>query len=171
MAQIGMSFTVKASKKMLGAIHGMAVAIEDEGFYGAEFEYEEGGSFFEANVENLSLDGLLGWVAIFQEALKENGRNRFTFTVEGVADNDYDSFTAFQIKCTQSAISKKEKEFEVEMDEDDFNDRLEAIWDAKDENLQELENLADETVADVEFDSDEFDAAYDALTDYLEEME
>ena len=57
------------------------------------------------------------------------------------------------------------------MDEDDFNDRLEAIWDAKDENLQELENLVDETVADVEFDSDEFDAANDALTEYLEEME
>lgn len=39
MAQIGMSFTVKASEKMLGAIHSMAVAIEDEGFYGAEFDY------------------------------------------------------------------------------------------------------------------------------------
>ena len=83
MAQIGMSFTVKASKKMLGAIHSMAVAIEDEGFYGAEFDYEEGGTSLEANVENLDLDGLLGWVAIFQAALKENGRNRFSFTLEG----------------------------------------------------------------------------------------
>ena len=171
MAQIGMSFTVKASKKMLGAIHSMAVAIEDEGFYGAEFDYEEGGTSLEADVENLDLDGLLGWVAIFQAALKENGRNRFSFTVEGVADNDYGLYTAFQIKCTQSVISKKEKEFEVEIDEDDFNDRLEAIWDAKDENLQELENQSDETVLNVEFDSDEFDDANDALAEYLEELE
>lgn len=171
MAQIGMSFTVKASKKMLGAIHSMAVAIEDEGFYGAEFDYEEGGTSLEANVENLDLDGLLGWVAIFQAALKENGRNRFSFTLEGVADNDYESFIAFQIKCMQSTISVKEKEFEIDIDEDDFIARLEAMWDAKDENLQALNTLADRTVMDVEFDSDEFDAANDALAEYLEELE
>ena len=171
MAQIGMSFTVKASKKMLGAIHSMAVAIEDEGLYGAEFDYEEGGTSLEANVENLDLDGLLGWVAIFQAALKENGRNRFSFTLEGVADNDYESFIAFQIKCMQSTISVKEKEFEIDIDEDDFIARLEAMWDAKDENLQALNTLADRTVMDVEFDSDEFDAANDALAEYLEELE
>jgi len=172
MAQVNMFFTVKASKEILGAIHSMAVAIEDEGFYGAEFEYEEGGSSFEANVENLDLEDLLGWVAIFQMTLLENGYNRFAFTIEGTADNDYDSFTVFQIKCTDSAVSKKEKEFEIDIDEDvenDFIAREEAIWDAKEENLQDLNLLADEIVVDVEFDMDEFGAANDALIEYLED--
>ena len=65
----------------------------------------------------------------------------------------------------------KEKEFEIDIDEDDFNARQEAMWDAKDENLQALNTLADRTVMDVEIDSDEFDAANDALAEYLEELE
>ena len=174
MAVVSTSFTVKGSKKIIGAINSMAVAIEETGFYGADFDYEEDSSLFEATVENLDLDGLLGWVVIFQTALKENGRNRFSFTVEGIADNDYGSFTAFQIKCTQSMISKKENEFEVTLDEevaDDFNARQEAMWDAEDEAKEALGSVAEVLVSDAEYDSDEYDAANDALAEYFEEME
>lgn len=68
----------------------MICAVEDEGMYGAEFAYEEGDKVLEADVENIDLEGIVGWAEIFREALKENGRSRFSFTVEGIADNDYD---------------------------------------------------------------------------------
>ena len=71
-------------------------------------------------------------------------------------------------------IHTPEKEFEIVIDEDaadDFHSRQEALWDAKEENMQVLSTLADETVMDMEFEADEFDAANDALAEYLEEME
>ena len=174
MSVVSTSFTAKGSMKIVGAINSMAVAIEETGFYGADFDYEEGSSLFEASVENLDLEGLLGWVTIFQTALKENGRNRFSFTIEGIADNDYGAFTAFQIKCTQSMISKKENDFEIEFDEDaanDLNSRQEAVWDAEDVAMEALGNIAEEIIADAEYDSDEYDAANDALADYFDEIE
>ena len=94
--------------------------------------------------------------------------------VEGVADNDYGAFTAFQIKCTQSMISKKENDFEIEFDEDvanDLNSRQEAVWDAEDAAMEALGNIAEEIIADAEYDSDEYDAANDALADYFDEIE
>ena len=228
MSVVSISFTAKGNKKIVGAINSMAVAIEETGLYGADFDYEEGSSSFEASVENLDLEALLGWVTIFQTALKENGRNRFSFTMEGIADNDYGAFTAFQIKCTQSMISKKEKDFErrtsnpplqmhrtlsggnggcscqmgirkphltscgascvhekvaiadfeyplyIGIDEDaahDFDARQEAIWEAEDAAMEALGNIVEELVVDVEYDSDEYDAANDALVDYFDEMQ
>ena len=174
MAVVSMSFTVKGSKKIIGAINSMAAAIEDIGFYGADFDYEEDGSLLEATVENLDLDGLLGWAVIFQTALKENSRNRFSFTIEGIVDNDYGSFTAFKIKCTQGVISKKVNDFEVTLDEGTVNDffaRQEAMWDAGDEAKKALDTVAEDLVSDAEYDSDEYDAASDAVAEYFEEME
>lgn len=43
MAQVGASFKITGSGKIVGAINSMICAVEDEGMYGAEFAYEEGG--------------------------------------------------------------------------------------------------------------------------------
>ena len=171
MAQVGASFKITGSGKIVGAINSMICAVEDEGMYGAEFAYEEGDKVLEADVENIDLEGIVGWAEIFREALKENGRSRFSFTVEGVADNDYGVFTAFRLKCTQSAILKREKEFEVVCDEEDFHARQEAVWDAEEENIKALDGIADEEVFDAEYDDGEYDAATDALADSFDEME
>lgn len=41
MAQVGASFKITGSGKIVGAINSMICAVEDEGMYGAEFAYEE----------------------------------------------------------------------------------------------------------------------------------
>lgn len=174
MAEVSISFSVKGNKKIIGAINSMMMAIDEVGFYGMDIDYEEDGSILEATIENLDLDTLLGWVTIFQTALRENGKNKFSFAIEGILDNDYDSFIAFQIKCTQSTISKKENDFELVIDEEfenDFNARQEAMWDAKDEAMEALENVSEDMMADMEYDSDEYDAANDAVAEYFDEME
>ena len=71
-------------------------------------------------------------------------------------------------------ISNKENDFEVTLDEevaDDFNARQEAMWDAEDEAKEALGSVAEVLVSDAEYDSDEYDAANDALAEYFEEME
>lgn len=172
MATVSISFTAKGSKKIVEAIHNMAIAIGDTGFYGTDFDYYEEDSSLDAWIENLDLDSLIGWVTIFQTALKENGRNRFSFTIEGIADNDYGFFIAFQIKCTQSMISKKEYDFEIELDEkNDMNTRLKVRCNAEDEAMKKLEDVSETFITDAEYDSEEYDAANDALAEYFEEME
>lgn len=172
MAQVKTSFSVSGNKKIIGAINRMLEAIEDEFIYGAEFDYEEDASSMGANVDNIDFEGVLGWTALFQTALKENGRKKFSFVIEGTADNDYGEFTAFYIKCTQSSISKKEHDFEIEMDADeDFTDRQEKIWDAEDEAKEALIGIEEESISEIDYDSEEYDIAVEAAEEYFEELE
>lgn len=71
MAQVQTSFSVSGNKNIVGAINRMLEAIEDEFIYGAEFDYEEDASSMEASVENIDLNGVLSWAALFQTALKK----------------------------------------------------------------------------------------------------
>ena len=66
---------------------------------------------------------------------------------------------------------KREKEFEVVCDEEDFHARQEAVWDTEEENIKALDGIEDEEVFDAEYDDGEYDAATDALADYFDEMD
>ena len=84
MAQVGASFKITGSGKIVGAINSMICAVEDEGMYGAEFAYEEGDKVLEADVENIDLDGIVGRAEIFRELLKKTDAAGFPLLWKGL---------------------------------------------------------------------------------------
>jgi len=172
MAVVTTSFSAEGSEMILGAINAMAEAIGDAGFYGADLDYDDMTPAFEATVENLDLEGMLGWAAMFRTALRENDVEDLAFTLEGVADQDYGAYTAFEICCTEGVLTRKTFDFEVTTDKDaDFDARQEALWDAEDDAKKALADVAAVPLADVDYDPDEYDAASEALADYLDEQD
>ena len=87
MAQVSMSFTINGNKKILGAINSMAVAIEDTGFYGADFDYEEDGTSLESNVENLDLQRLSSYGVV-----RRNGQEKMVIIDFGLTEDVFNNY-------------------------------------------------------------------------------
>lgn len=113
---------------------------------------------------------LRGWAALFRSVLKENGINKFSFSIKGDCDNDFGNFTAFLIKCTQDSITKKEYSYDA--DPGDLEDD-EEIWfdeETADKAQEVMREMDEQIVTEEEYDSTEYDVAYEAAEEYFEEI-
>ena len=174
MAEVRVDFTVSAEKKVLTIIDKIMEAIEDVGMYGLENDLDEESGKLEVSADAVDLAGVCGWVAIVQKVFNENGMGVFSIKAKGVTDNDYYSYTAFELLCDNKEIKVRETDFDSEPSEDaeegDFDDRM-IEYEAKEEEA--FEGLAKEDFRKVDeedlyYEDEEYDAALEAFEDNVD---
>ena len=171
MAEVRVNFTISTEKRLLAIIDNMLEAIEDVGMYGLESELDEESEKLEISADAVDLTGVCGWTAIIQKVLLESGIGPFSVKIKGVTDNDYYSYTAFEILFDRETIKIREIDFNGEPSEEasegDFDDRL-CEYEGKEEEA--FEALTKEEFRKIDekaiyYDDEEYDAAVEAFED------
>lgn len=165
MAEVRVEFTISAEKRMLTIIDKIMEAIEDVGMYGLETDLDEESGKLEVSADAVDLTGVCGWMAIIQKAFNENDMGDFSIQAKGVTDNDYYSYTAFEILCDNKEIKIREADFDGEPSEEaedgDWDNRMCEYEGKEDETFDELAKKAFRTVdkEDLYYDEEDYDAA------------
>lgn len=108
---------------------------------------------------------------LFKKIFKENGWGPFSLNAKGVIDNDYYSYTAFEIVCSEKEIKRKEYDFNGEPSDDDsegdWDDRMIEYEGKEEKAFEELAKASFEKidVDEIYYDEDEYDAALEAFED------
>lgn len=55
--------------------------------------------------------------------------------------------------------------------DESFTDRQEKIWDAEEEAKEALVGIDEESISEIEYDSEEYEIAVEAAEEYFEEQE
>jgi hypothetical protein len=130
-------------------------------------ELDEESGKLEISVDAADLRSVCGWMVIIRKAFIESGRSQFSLNAKGVIDNDYSSYTAFEILCNEKEIKIRVFDFYVELSEaeDDSDDRLIAYETKEYEAFEELAKATFRRLNDDEayYDDDEYDAALEVI--------
>ena len=171
MAEVRVDFSVIAEKRILTIIDKIMESIEDVGMYGLENDLDEESGKLEVSADAVDLAGVCGWMAIIQKVFNENDIGAFSIKAKGVTDNDYYSYTAFEILCDNKEIKIREADFDgepsEEAEDDDWDVRM-CEYEGKEEEA--FEELAKEEYRKVDeddlyYEDDEYDAAVEAIND------
>ena len=171
MAEVRVDFSVIAEKRILTIIDKIMESIEDVGMYGLENDLDEESGKLEVSADAVDLAGVCGWMAIIHKVFNENDIGAFSIKAKGVTDNDYYSYTAFEILCDNKEIKIREADFDgepsEEAEDDDWDDRM-CEYEGKEEEA--FEELAKEEYRKVDeddlyYEDDEYDAAVEAIND------
>ena len=171
MAEVRVDFTVSAEKRILTIIDKIMESIEDVGMYGLENDLDEESGKLEVSADAVDLAGVCGWMAIIQKGFNENDIGAFSIKAKGVTDNDYYSYTAFEILCDNKEIKIREADFDGEPSEEaedgDWDDRMCEYEGKEEETFEELakEEYRKVDEDDLYYEDDEYDAAVEAIND------
>ena len=119
MGEGGVSFSISSEKSFLTIINKMFEAIDDVGIYGMEGGLNNESGKLEISADENDEVRVVGWIALIQKAFCENNLEPFSLKVNGVIDNDFYAYTAFEILCDQDSFKFREIEFTSEPSEDD----------------------------------------------------
>ena len=168
MAEVRVDFAISTEENLTTMVDKIMDAIADVG-YGVDTGLDEDSGEIEVSAEAVDLAGVCGWMAIIRRICNENGVGSFSVKAKGVADNDYYSYTAFEILCDESEIKIRVVDFDGSPSDESEDDDDRMI------EYEEKEEVAYEKLAkkefkklnekDIYFDDDEYDAAVEALED------
>lgn len=168
MAEVRVDFAISTEENLTTMVDKIMDAIADVG-YGVDTGLDEDSGEIEVSAEAVDLAGVCGWMAIIRRICNENGVGSFSVKAKGVADNDYYSYTAFEILCDESEIKIRVVDFDGSpSDESEDDDDRMIEYEEKEEEAyeklvkKEFKKLNEE---DIYFDDDEYDAAVEALED------
>ncbi|MBO5621103.1 MAG: hypothetical protein J5959_05685 [Butyrivibrio sp.] len=171
MAEVRVDFTISADENLITLVDKIMDAIADVG-YGIDTGLDEDSGEIEVSAEAVDLAGVCGWMAIIRRICNENGLGSFSVKAKGVADNDYYSYTAFEILCDANEIKIRDVDFDGSPSDEseDDDDRMSEYEEKEDEayevlSKKEFKKLNEE---DIYFDDDEYDAAIEALEDDID---
>ena len=165
MAEVKISFSVAGSDECMEYMDSIMYAFEENG-WSMEIESEEDG--LNVEVESADIETILGWACMINRAFKNTDMSDKSFSFKGVADNDYDSYTAFVIEASQGVVCQKQYDFEIECDEDEMDDPddfAEEYEAAEEEAFEALESIASIAVteSELEYDEEEFGLVKDGI--------
>ena len=169
MAEVRANFTISAENRTLVIIEKIFEAIEDVGFYGLESDLEEESGKLNMSADAVDFDEICGWMVIVQKTFAENDMNIFSVNTKGVIDNDYYSYTAFEILCDKKDIKIREVDFDSKpsdkSEEGDLDDWMIEYEEKEEEAFEALakEDFRRLEEEDIYYDEDEYDAAVEAF--------
>lgn len=169
MAEVSVSYKISAEKEVLDVIKCMLEAIEEEGL--EDFYIDEDADALEIEVDSMDANGVLAWTVLLQQVINEVKGEEFLFKSIGVADNDYYSYTAFEIECSQDIIKRRTVDFNIEDEVEELDDQEEWIYVYEDEEEKAYEKMEKTafSVLKVEIDmEEEYEVAKEALEEFLD---
>ena len=156
-------------KKCLDMIENILETIADEDILGMDIDYDEDEKTMEINTEAVDIPTVLSWTGLINKALETCKVQNITYKIRGVADDDYYSYTAFEIDTCQGEIKEKECMFVMDYSEEELvgsnDDRIFKYEAAESDAFSQLRKINARTVGyeELEFDDDLFDAVISAL--------
>ena len=133
MAEVSISFTVTGNKKILKEVQEILTQIDEDEFVGMDVRLKKDGLHVYADAVDVEM--LKDWTVQFQEELCEEHSDSFSFSINGVLDNDYCTYIAFEFVCNEESIKCREYD---EMDDDE---RMDIYEEEEKEALKELSKL------------------------------